>query len=516
MLKKIAILTAAAGMLSTSMAVLAEPTLYGRVTFGFKSISGETDADDSQRIDDELGSRLGVSGSNDLGNGMSVDYLLEYGAGESLGLRHANMTLNGSFGQFRLGKQTGVLYRYIGANTDQSWALGGAEWYAIAKNNMNSDHGLRMSNIAAYRFGAGPGGDDPITFDIQIQSVDMSKGKVSAMEGAYTGEDDHGNPVAALVKEDAAGFKAELVELGLSENIPDPAFGALKTDLTAQGETVRARVTNADDVAPAKNDGETIDSVTFAAATALGPVKLQVAYVDENGSAATGDRSPNLLSLGFRAPLGSAEVRGHMTSVDADMKDRDDNEAWGLLVMNDFGGGYSGMIGVGNYTDGGKGKMHENAVLGGRYATKTRTGETDTTIDDTDDGIDQTREAANILLIEGPGANADDPSVYYNAHTGAMVTVSNDDNANTAPSEGVVTVHSDDIEDRDYVAEKTGVHKNAGDMTNLYVSLTKSFGGGLSAIAEYSTTSKTVTAADGMDDDKETTNKFLLSLIQSF
>ena len=169
MLKKIAILTAAAGMLSTSMAVLAEPTLYGRVTFGFKSISGETDADDSQRIDDELGSRLGVSGSNDLGNGMSVDYLLEYGAGESLGLRHANMTLNGSFGQFRLGKQTGVLYRYTGANTDQSWALGGAEWYAIASNNMNSDHSLRMSNIAAYRFGAGPGGDDPITFDIQIQ-----------------------------------------------------------------------------------------------------------------------------------------------------------------------------------------------------------------------------------------------------------------------------------------------------------------------------------------------------------
>ncbi len=147
MLKKIAILTAAAGMLSTSMAVLAEgPTVYGRVTFGFKSISGETDADDSQRIDDELGSRLGVSGSNDLGNGTSVDYLLEYGAGESLGLRHANMSLNGSFGQFRLGKQTGVLYRYTGSNSDQSWALGGSEWYAIAGDtSMNSDHSLRMT-----------------------------------------------------------------------------------------------------------------------------------------------------------------------------------------------------------------------------------------------------------------------------------------------------------------------------------------------------------------------------------
>ena len=156
MLKKIAILTAAAGMLSTSMAVLAEgPTVYGRIAFGFKSISGETDAVDSQRIDDHLGSRLGVKGSNDLGNGMSVDYLLEYGAGESLGLRHSNLTLNGSFGQFRLGKQTGVLYRYIGSNIDQSWALGGDEWYTIAgksDTNLNSSHSLRMRNIAAYRF----------------------------------------------------------------------------------------------------------------------------------------------------------------------------------------------------------------------------------------------------------------------------------------------------------------------------------------------------------------------------
>ena len=179
-------------------------------------------------------------------------------------------------------------------------------------------------------------------------------------------------------------------------NIPDPAFGALKTDLTAQEETVRARVTAAADVAAAKDDGETIDSVTFAAATALGPVKLQVAYVDENGSAATGDRSPNLLSLGFRAPLGSAEVRGHMTSVDADMKDRDDNEAWGLLVMNDFGGGYSGMIGVGNYTDGGKGKMHEDAVFGGMYATATQTGEDD----DENTDADESRSTKEIFLVQ--------------------------------------------------------------------------------------------------------------------
>ncbi len=382
MLKKIALLTAAAGMLSTSVAVVAEPTVYGRISFGMKSVSGETDEADSQKIDDALGSRLGVKGTNDLGNGMTVDYLLEYGAGESMSLRHSNLTLNGSFGQFRLGKQTGVLYRYIGANTDQSWAVGGNEWYAIAGAsggdgwyNLNSNHSLRMKNIAAYRFGAGPGGDDPITFDLQIESVDRG------------GDED-----------------------------------------------------------------ESIDSLTVGAATALGPVKLQVAYADEKGD----DMSPSLLAFGFRAPLGSAEIRGHMTSVDPDVDDYDDNEAWGLLVMNDFGGGYFGMIGVGNYTDG-----HEGAMA--------------------------------VAESGSPGAAG-------------------------------------------YVAAvNSPIDKDENNQENLYVSLTKSLGGGLSVIAEYNTTTKTVTDAlmvgdddgDGgtvdvaganasLDTDDDTTSTFIVSVLQSF
>ena len=377
MLKKIAILTAAAGMLSTSMAVLAEgPTLHGRITFGFTSISGDKDSEDSQRLEDKAGSRLGVSGSNDLGNGMSVDYLLEYGAGETLKLRHSNITLKGNFGQFRLGQQTGVLYRYIGSNTDQSNAVASAkEYYAIADNNMNSDHTLRMKNIAAYRFGAGPGGNDPITFDIQVHSEDMDEG--------------------------AEGTK----------------------------------------------DNESIDSVTIGAATALGPVKLQLAYVDENGSDVSEGRSPNLVALGFRVPLGSAEIRGHMTEVDADDEMMDDDEAWGLALITDFGGGYSGAIGVGNYTHGGQG----------------------------DPGM-------------GTSATADQSA-------------------------------SEDYE--------MPTHEDAGDMTSAFVSLNKSFGGGLSAFAEYSTVTKTVTKAIPagqdviandftVDDDKEKTNTFVVSLIQTF
>ena len=505
MLKKIAILTAAAGMLSTSMAVLAEgPTVHGRIAFGFKSISGETDADDSQRIDDHLGSRLGVSGSNDLGNGMSVDYLLEYGAGEELGLRHANMTLNGSFGQFRFGKQTGVLYRYIGSNTDQSWTLGGAEYYAIAgaDSNLNSNHGLRMSNIAAYRFGAGPGGDDPITFDIQIQGKDMSKPGVAAGAEFYRGTDDYGNSLPketkardAVAADEDAGVAAVT---GITEG--------QAAERTAAYSEIRERTT---DAVAAKDDDKTIDSVTIGAATSLGPVKLQLAYVDENGSAATGDKSPNLLSLGFRVPLGSAEIRGHMTEVNPDNSMRDDDEAWGLLVMNDFGGGYFGMIGVGNYTDGGKGKMGTAGVMGGLYARTATTVDGDVVTPTTGDMI-----RLEKTVTPGTDRTTAPTTTYRRYDTDAEVTVVDPTAENVTLAEGNVDVNK--IEERQYKAATKGEHKDAGDMTNLYVSLTKSFGGGLSAIAEYSTTSTAVTEADGIGDDKETTNKFLLSLVQTF
>ncbi len=390
-MKMLTTLAALVSMLLASMVAVAEgPTVYGRVAFGLTSESGEEDEDDKDRLEDFLGSRLGVKGTNDLGNGMTVDYLLEYGAGESMSLRHSNLTLNGSFGQFRLGKQTGVLYRYIGANIDQSWGVGGKSYYQIAKTSTNSNHGLRMSNIAAYRFGAGPGGDDPITFDIQIQSVDQS------------------TKDAVVLKE-------------LPASSGDLQF-------TADNFTVTE----------AADDDESIDSVTIGAATALGPVKFQVAYVDENGSDATGDRSPSLLSFGFRAPLGSAEIRGHMTEVDADTDMRGDDEAWGLLVMNDFGGGYFGMIGVGNYEDGAQEVVNAGA---------------DGDINATDDNFVET-------------------------------------------------------------------HGDAGDLTDAYVSLTKSFGGGLSAIAEYRTVSKTKstvgTADTPANDDKEKMNTFLVSLLQSF
>ena len=107
-------------------------------------------------------------------------------------------------------------------------------------------------------------------------------------------------------------------------------------------------------------------------------------------------------------------------------------------------------------------------------------------------------------------------TTYRNYDTDAPVTVVDltEDGASLAAG----NVDASKIEEREYKAATKGEHKDAGDLTTLYASLTKSFGGGLSVVAEYSTFTETITEIkDGsVDDDDETTNEFHLSLIQTF
>ena len=130
-----------------------------------------------------------------------------------------------------------------------------------------------MTNIAAYRFGAGPGGDDPITFDIQIQGEDMSKDAKKAGTEFYRGTDDYGNP---LPKETKA--RTAIAEDDATDD--EPARTAITegqaTERTAAYSEIRERTT---DAVAAKDDDKTIDSVTIGAATSLGPVKFQLASI---------------------------------------------------------------------------------------------------------------------------------------------------------------------------------------------------------------------------------------------
>ncbi|MDQ2695981.1 MAG: porin [Pseudomonadota bacterium] len=140
-MKKTAIALGVAAALGAS-AAYAESTLYGRVDVSIVyedrsiddvDISGDTDLDELSdeledffdSFDDDLDIQntdtfLGVRGSEDLGNGLSAIYRLEFGtdAASTNGLNASNdkfVGLQGGFGTIRLGTLTSVYDSAVGA-----------------------------------------------------------------------------------------------------------------------------------------------------------------------------------------------------------------------------------------------------------------------------------------------------------------------------------------------------------------------------------------------------------------
>ena len=99
-------------------------TLYGSVRSGVERVDPDN-GDSAWDIGKNFGSLLGIKGSADLGNGLTVGYKLERGVAESnLGQRFHYVDVKGAFGTVTLGRQPSP---YRAAQTwDGSYWLGGA------------------------------------------------------------------------------------------------------------------------------------------------------------------------------------------------------------------------------------------------------------------------------------------------------------------------------------------------------------------------------------------------------
>ena len=96
----------------------------------------------------EFGSRIGVRGSEDLGNGAEAGLHWETGIGAdgtTGGGRHANVWYSGAFGKVTIGQQ-GNPYRNA-ANWDQSWWLGGQNRAGVQNGVFNGDGGSRLQGV---------------------------------------------------------------------------------------------------------------------------------------------------------------------------------------------------------------------------------------------------------------------------------------------------------------------------------------------------------------------------------
>ena len=108
-MKKIIAAAVAAAIIAPASAIAAGPTLYGKLHMGLGYISNDAATNEYKSMNlASNSSRIGVKGSEDLGNGMTAGYLIEWSVGMDgggdLGQRNRAITLSGGFGTALLGR----------------------------------------------------------------------------------------------------------------------------------------------------------------------------------------------------------------------------------------------------------------------------------------------------------------------------------------------------------------------------------------------------------------------------
>lgn len=99
----------AVALAALPVAAMADVTLYGKIKVGVENVK-EGDASSINHIDD-IGSRIGFKGTEDLGNGLKAIWQLEQrvsvddgGAGRTFGTRDSFLGLQGDFGKVKFGR----------------------------------------------------------------------------------------------------------------------------------------------------------------------------------------------------------------------------------------------------------------------------------------------------------------------------------------------------------------------------------------------------------------------------
>ena len=190
-MKKLMAILVFAGVLSVPSAVFAEASWYGSLRAGLKS-------SDSKVSQFDGGSRWGIKGSHEAGEGLSAVYRFEHKMStenaSQPGGRLAYVGLSGGFGTVTAGQIWSASYNSFGAVTDNSWFWGDAQTAyrhgnAISYAFSNDLMSLQLDG----RYGGPEGSDtDPDTglqdveFGLSVNIADIGKVALSHQNDNYT------------------------------------------------------------------------------------------------------------------------------------------------------------------------------------------------------------------------------------------------------------------------------------------------------------------------------------------
>lgn len=167
MFKKSLIAVAALSALAGS-AMAADVQIYGRIDTGFRyqnvdyDVAGVDDASSFEMVSGNyMGSRIGIKGSEDLGNGLTVGFVLENGfegddgsfdSNEELFGREALLYLEGDFGKVGFGRM-GILNSTAGSFAIGNFTPWGTGWGSVGDQSLifGANIGNRWDNMISYR-----------------------------------------------------------------------------------------------------------------------------------------------------------------------------------------------------------------------------------------------------------------------------------------------------------------------------------------------------------------------------
>lgn len=167
MFKKSLIAVAALSALAGS-AMAADVQIYGRIDTGFRyqnvdyDVAGVSDDSSFGMVSGNYsGSRVGIKGSEDLGNGLTVGFVLENGfdaddgsfdSNEDLFGREALLYVEGDFGKVGFGRM-GILNSTAGSFAIGNFTPWGTGWGAVGDQSLifGASIGSRWDNMISYR-----------------------------------------------------------------------------------------------------------------------------------------------------------------------------------------------------------------------------------------------------------------------------------------------------------------------------------------------------------------------------
>ena len=274
-MKKRFLAIAIAAGLASPLAANADATVYGKVHMSIGMVEEGTTVDNWQV--NNHASRLGFKGSEDLGNGLSATFKLEYsvnpdaGSGSGIGRRNQYIGLKGGFGEIRVGRHDTPLKMSQG------------------KYDLFND---TFADIA------GPGQLDISNGDNRLGNVIAYLGKASDVKYAIalipgegdgvTGGDGPADTISAMV-----AYKS------------GPVYDALAMD-------------SYDDTG--NTGGELEDMTRLTATYAMGKMRFGILYETEGTNGGTGEQ--DVMSLNFSMGMGKNKAKFQYTNGDDDTTEK--------------------------------------------------------------------------------------------------------------------------------------------------------------------------------------------------